>query len=177
MKKYCPSWLKSRSIHLLLIGPWSFLMQSHIYLPQASLGWKLGLSCSGVHQAGTIRAAIGRRTADGGRLFDSVQATWNLLEQSSGEALQEAHDQGMHIIIKEAMANGRLLLAAPDDSSSSTRGGPHSAAPAVSRASRKLAEVAARLGSTPDAVALAVVMAQPFRPMVLSGAATTAHLR
>ena len=103
-------------------------------------------------------------------MFDSVQATWNLLEQSAGEALQEAHDQGMDIIIKEAMANGRLLLPAPDDSSRKENS-------ASAAAARKLVEVAARLGSTPDAVALAVVMAQPFKAMVLSGAATVVHLR
>ena len=51
-----------------------------------TLGWKIGLSCSGVRQADTIRIAMQRRMVDGHGLFDSIQATWNVLEQSAGEA-------------------------------------------------------------------------------------------
>ena len=40
--------------------------------------------------------------------FDTVQATWNLLERSAGPALAEAHDAGLGVIVKEALANGRL---------------------------------------------------------------------
>lgn len=45
--------------------------------------------------------------SDGAPLFDCVQATWNLLEQSAGGALAEARQAGMDVIVKEAMANGR----------------------------------------------------------------------
>ncbi len=48
------------------------------------------------------------RTRSGQPLFDSVQATWNLLEQSAGAALLEAQQRGVSVIIKEGMANGRL---------------------------------------------------------------------
>lgn len=41
----------------------------------------------GVQQAETIRAALTKRTADGRLLFDSVQATWNILEQSAGKSI------------------------------------------------------------------------------------------
>ena len=37
-----------------------------------------------------------------------MQATWNLLEPSAGPALAEARAAGMGVIIKEALANGRL---------------------------------------------------------------------
>ncbi len=47
-------------------------------------------------------------TPSGQLLFNSVQATWNLLEQSAGPALLEAQQRGMSVIIKEGMANGRL---------------------------------------------------------------------
>ena len=40
--------------------------------------------------------------------FDSVQATWNLLERSAEGALRQAHEAGLGVIIKEALANGRL---------------------------------------------------------------------
>ena len=47
--------------------------------------------------------------AAGGRLFDVVQATWNLLEPSAGpKPLAEAHALGMGVVVKEALANGRL---------------------------------------------------------------------
>jgi aryl-alcohol dehydrogenase-like predicted oxidoreductase len=55
------------------------------------------------------------------------------------------------VIVKEALANGRL--------------GPRAPAP-------ELARVASELGATPDAVALAAVLAQPFADVVLSGVAT-----
>jgi aryl-alcohol dehydrogenase-like predicted oxidoreductase len=47
-------------------------------------------------------------SVDGVNPFQSVQATWNLLEPSAGAALSDAHDAGWGVIIKEALANGRL---------------------------------------------------------------------
>ncbi|HEY0534850.1 MAG TPA: aldo/keto reductase [Actinoplanes sp.] len=118
----------------------------------AAEGVAVGFSTSGPAQGPTIRAALDV-TVDGMPLFRSVQATWNVLETSAGPALSEAHDAGCLVIVKEAMANGRL--AAP--------GGP-------------LAGIAAELGSTPDTVALAAVLRQPWARIVLSGAATTGQL-
>src|SRR5262249_2060785 len=40
--------------------------------------------------------------------FQSVQATWNLLEPSAGHALADAKALGWGVIVKEALANGRL---------------------------------------------------------------------
>jgi aryl-alcohol dehydrogenase-like predicted oxidoreductase len=42
------------------------------------------------------------------RMFDAVQTTWNLLEPSSADALAKAHAAGITVIVKEALANGRL---------------------------------------------------------------------
>ena len=112
-------------------------------------GVRIGLSTSGAAQGETVERAI----EVGG--FDTVQATWNLLEPSSGPALAGAHDAGMGVIVKEAVANGRLTA----------RG-----------AIPELDEVARRLGASPDAVALAAVLAQPWVHLVLSGAATREHL-
>jgi aryl-alcohol dehydrogenase-like predicted oxidoreductase len=110
----------------------------------------IGLSTTGPRQADTIRRAL----EVGG--FDAVQATWNLLEPSAGPALAAAHESGRGVIIKEAVANGRLtargdvgeLLAAADE-----------------------------LGVAPDALALACVLAQPWVDVALSGASTVAQLR
>ena len=70
-------------------------------------GLTIGISVSGPRQAEVIRRALAVRV-DGVNPFQSVQATWNLLEPSAGPALAEAHDAGWGVIIKEALANGRL---------------------------------------------------------------------
>ena len=160
---------------------------------KSARGWKLGLTLSGTAQADTLREAL--RRAPG--LFDCVQATYNVLEQSAGEvralrwcdaagvsivwpaarsdppvarlcapardpararmcppqALDEAGEAGMSVIIKEAMANGRVLQSGP------------------------LRETAAALGVPPDALAMGAAMALGCAPVVLSGAATRAHAR
>jgi aryl-alcohol dehydrogenase-like predicted oxidoreductase len=125
-------------------------------------GMLIGLTVSGEQQAETIQRAL-TVTIDGARLFDSVQATWNLLEPSTGPILREARAAGMGVLIKEALANGRLTQrnTRPDD--------------APMRA--VLERHAARLNTMPDALALAGVLAQPWVDVVLSGAATIEHLQ
>ncbi|MFG1845289.1 aldo/keto reductase [Micromonospora carbonacea] len=82
----------------------------------SAAGTVVGLSTSGPAQAETVRAALGVRV-DGRPLFRSVQATWNLLEPSAGPALAAAHAAGCLVIVKEALANGRLAVGghAPGD--------------------------------------------------------------
>jgi aryl-alcohol dehydrogenase-like predicted oxidoreductase len=70
-------------------------------------GLTIGMSVSGPHQSEVIRRALAV-SVDGVNPFQSVQATWNLLEPSAGPALAEAHAAGWGVIIKEALANGRL---------------------------------------------------------------------
>jgi aryl-alcohol dehydrogenase-like predicted oxidoreductase len=70
-------------------------------------GLTIGMSVSGPRQAEVIRRAL-EMHVDGVNPFQSVQATWNLLEPSAGPALAEAHATGWGVIIKEALANGRL---------------------------------------------------------------------
>ena len=129
---------------------------------RSATGVKIGLTLSGPQQAATLRRAMGV-VVDGGRVFDCVQATWNLLEPSAGEALQAAHDAGMGVIVKEALANGRLTARNRD--------------PAFADKRRLLEVESARLHTTPDALALAAVLAQPWADVVLSGAATAEQLR
>ena len=73
-------------------------------------GLLIGITTTGAQQAGTIRRAL-EVHIDGVPLFSSVQATWNLLEPSAGPALAEAADAGWAVIVKEAVANGRLTAA------------------------------------------------------------------
>ncbi|CAL9655038.1 hypothetical protein SUDANB1_06737 [Streptomyces sp. enrichment culture] len=120
----------------------------------AERGLTVGFSTSGPAQAEAIRAALAV-TVDGEPLFRTVQSTYNALETSAAPALAEAHDAGLTVIVKEGMANGRLA-------------GPH--APQVVR------EIAEGAGLGCDAVALAVILRQPWAGVVLSGAATTNQL-
>jgi len=125
-------------------------------------GMAIGLSLSGADQAATLDQALAI-AFDGARLFDCVQATWNVLEPSAGPALGRAHAAGMGIIVKEALANGRL--------------GPRNAAPAFAGKLAVLERQAARLHTTVDALALAAAIAQPWATVVLSGAATVEQVR
>ena len=70
-------------------------------------GLVIGLSVSGPRQSAVIRRALSVQV-DGINPFQSVQATWNVLEPSAGPALAEAHGAGWGVIIKEVLANGRL---------------------------------------------------------------------
>lgn len=124
-------------------------------------GLRIGLSLTGPRQADTLCRALAI-TIDGIRLFDCVQATWNVLEPSAGPALQAAHDAGLGVIVKEALANGRLT--------------PRNDEAAFAPQRRILEATAARLGATLDALALATALAQPWADVVLSGAATVSHL-
>jgi aryl-alcohol dehydrogenase-like predicted oxidoreductase len=121
-----------------------------------SQGVAIGFTTTGERQRATIEHGL-RVRVDGVRLFDSVQVTYNLLERSSEPAMRAAREEGLTIIVKEALANGRL----------SPRGTLH---PALKREM-------ARLGSTADAVALAFALQRPFVDVVLSGAATIEQLR
>ncbi len=121
----------------------------------------IGLSLSGVAQAETLLRAL-EITVDGVRLFDAVQATWNVLERSAGVALQQAHAAGLQVIVKEALANGRLTL--------------RNQAPTFAANLMVLQREAQRLQTTVDALALAAALAQPWAAVVLSGAATVEQL-
>lgn len=125
-------------------------------------GWRIGLTLSGVAQAETLQKAMLVSTLSGAPLFDCVQATWNLLEQSAGDALLAAHNAGMDVIVKEAMANGRLTERNLD--------------PEFAPKLEALQRVAKQMNTSVDALALACVLAQPFNAMVLSGAACVEHL-
>ncbi|MFJ9375353.1 aldo/keto reductase [Streptomyces sp. NPDC101455] len=120
----------------------------------AATGVTIGLSTSGPAQADAIRAAL-TVTVDGEPLFRTVQSTYNALETSAGPALAEAHDAGLTVIVKEGMANGRL------------------ADPYAPDALKAVAEET-NLGS--DAVALALILREPWSGVVLSGAATVGQL-
>ena len=73
----------------------------------AEEGVVMGLTTSGPRQAETLERALAAEV-DGVNPFRQVQATWNVLETSAGSALEAAHRAGWGVMIKEALANGRL---------------------------------------------------------------------
>jgi aryl-alcohol dehydrogenase-like predicted oxidoreductase len=126
-----------------------------------SAGIRIGLTLSGPNQGETLRRAM-EIEIDGSRLFDSVQATWNLLEPSAGSALTEAHAAGLGVIIKEALANGRLTDRNQEPDFASKLG--------------VLQTESRNLGTSTDALGLAACLSQPFADVVLSGAANTEQI-
>jgi len=115
----------------------------------------IGLTTSGPGQADTIRRAL-HLTVDGQQLVTAVQVTWNLLEPSAGPAAAEAASAGWAVLVKEAVANGRLTPAGEPPP--------------------EVTELASARGVTEDAIALAAALASPWASVVLSGAVTPAQL-
>jgi aryl-alcohol dehydrogenase-like predicted oxidoreductase len=149
-----------------LLGPYLGLYQIHSATPESGVledrevleelsrlreeELAIGVSVTGAQQSETIRRAL---EVD---IFDTVQATWNLLERSAGAALAEAHAAGLGVIVKEVLANGRLTVRGGDS---------------------LLVRIASERGTTPDALAFAAVLAQPWADVALSGATTVEQLR
>jgi aryl-alcohol dehydrogenase-like predicted oxidoreductase len=113
-------------------------------------GLRIGVTVTGSEQSRTIERAV-----QTGR-FDAVQATFNLLDRSAGPALAAAREAGLGVIVKEAVANGRLTARGDVP---------------------ELTAVARERGVGADALALSFVLAQPWADVVLSGAATVPMLR
>lgn len=116
-------------------------------------GVRVGFSTSGPHQASVIRRAFDLQVA-GRPVFTAVQSTWNVLEPSAERALAEAHAAGNLVLVKETLANGRLVVRPPE---------------VVTR-------IAQRHGVGPDAVAVAAALARPWADVVLIGPASPAQL-
>jgi aryl-alcohol dehydrogenase-like predicted oxidoreductase len=115
----------------------------------------IGMTTSGPGQADTIRRAL-HLTVDGQQLVTAVQVTWNLLEPSAGPAAAEAAAAGWAVLVKEAVANGRLTPAGEPPA--------------------EVTALALARGVTEDAIALAAALANPWASVVLSGAVTPAQL-
>lgn len=122
-------------------------------------GMRLGFSTSGPRQSDVVRAAL-EIEVNGARLFSAVQSTWNLLETSVGQALSEAYDVGVDVVVKEVFANG---LLAPGNA-------------ATTPGAALVRRVAASIDVGVDQLAVAAAFDQPWSPTVLSGAASVPQL-
>ena len=125
-------------------------------------GRLIGLTVSGPRQSELIDRTV-EIAIDGEPLFGVVQATWNILETSASEALSRAKDAGLAVIVKEAMANGRL-----------TERNEEADFQAKLTALQQQAE---RLGCSLDALVMAAAVNQSWSDVTLSGATTIDQLR
>jgi aryl-alcohol dehydrogenase-like predicted oxidoreductase len=140
-------------------------------------GIRAGLSVSGAGQAVAIRRSLEVRR-DGERVFDSVQATWNLLERGAESALQDAHDAGMKVVVKETLANGRLSGKGEEGSGKGVEGsGKGERDDAFSEPVARVRELAEGRGTTVETLALAAALARPWADVVLTGAATVGQIQ
>lgn len=162
-REYLGDWLRLYQIHS--VTPESKVLENQEVLEALARlkeeGMSIGLSTSGPRQPEVIARAVAVEV-DGVPLFDSVQATWNLLETSVGAVLQEVHSHGVGVILKEVLANGRLTA--------------RNGEPALHDSMNALSEQAQRLNSTIDALAIAAACVQPWADVVLSGATTEEQL-
>ena len=156
--------------HLNLYQIHSATLDSNVLENQAVLnelailrneGLLIGLSTSGANQSDTIFKALAV-LYDGVPLFSTIQSTWNVLEQSTTKALFAAYQSGLGVIVKEALANGRLTH--------------RNTSPKFRKQRQQLKALATEQNTTIDALALAAVIAQPWVTVVLSGAATKEQL-
>ncbi|MCH8032470.1 MAG: aldo/keto reductase [Bacteroidetes bacterium] len=124
-------------------------------------GTIIGLSLSGGKQTETLKKALTVKREDD-FLFQSVQVTWNILERSTSDVLETASQSGFGIIVKEALANGRLT------SKNTTA--------AFSAKRKALQGIANKYNVGIDAIAIVYILQQPWTTTVLSGAVTKEQL-
>lgn len=128
---------------------------------KATHGLLIGLTSTGSNQRDVLLKALDIQR-DGLPLFDAFQVTYNVLDQSLSSILLEMVNQNKRIIIKEALANGRIF--------------PNPSYPHYERLYQTIKQLAEIHQVGMDAIALQFCK-QTVRPFtVLSGAASTEHL-
>jgi len=81
---------------------------NRLYEIKKQTGLQIGITTSGVNQSEIIEAAL-KIKIENEDLFDSFQVTYNILEQSTHAILKHLLQLGKTVIIKEALANGRIF--------------------------------------------------------------------
>lgn len=81
---------------------------NELYNIKKETGLQIGISTSGANQKEVIETAL-KTEIKKEQLFDSFQVTYNVFEQSAFSILNEALKADKKIIIKEALANGRVF--------------------------------------------------------------------
>jgi len=122
----------------------------------------IGLTTSGPQQGEVLNLAKDIKF-EGDDLFTCYQVTYNVLEQSTATILKELSDQGKFIVIKEAMANGRIF--------------PEAAITKYSSIYKLLNQLANKYQVGIDAIAIRFCIDSVHPSVVLSGAFTSSHLK
>ncbi len=79
-----------------------------LYRIKKETGLKMGVSTSGARQTELLEYAS-QISIENKPLFDSFQVTFNMLETSTRKVLRELIQTGRIVIVKEALANGRIF--------------------------------------------------------------------
>jgi len=123
---------------------------------------KIGLTTTGSNQVEVIKKAM-EISVDQSQLFDSFQVTYNILDQSLLDVADFMIASGKRIIIKEALANGRIFQ--------------NKNYPEYSHLYQTLEQMAKKYEVGVDAVALRFCM-DSIRPfLVLSGASEEVQIK
>src|ERR687883_540800 len=101
---FLASWLATRRIApgaVVVASKWGYTYTA---------GWRVDAERHEVkdHSLGTLRRQLAETRAWLGAHLSLYQIHSALLERGAGPALAEAHGAGMRVIVKEALANGRL---------------------------------------------------------------------
>ncbi len=122
---------------------------------------EIGITTTGINQVDVIKRALDIQVK-GVQLFDSFQVTYNILDQSISDITKILKEQSKKVIIKEALANGRLL--------------PNSNYTQYQNLYNELHKLSNKYQVGPDAIALRFCMDTLQPNMVLSGGAYKKHI-
>ncbi|WP_299016388.1 aldo/keto reductase [uncultured Polaribacter sp.] len=123
---------------------------------------KIGLTTTGTNQVEVIKKALKVKVKNES-LFDVFQVTYNFLEQSLLKISDELIAQNKKLVIKEALANGRVLL--------------NKNYPNYQKAYNALEKIAAKHKVGADAIALQFCKQTIPNSVVLSGASSKTQLQ
>lgn len=126
-----------------------------------SLGLKIGLTTTGSNQLEVAKKALDVYI-NGAPLFDLFQVTYNIFDQSLLELMPDLAQSKNRIVVKEALANGRVF---PTDQFQHYQA-----------AYKELTQLATKYSVGVDAIALRFCIDSIPSFVVLSGAATKGHL-
>jgi aryl-alcohol dehydrogenase-like predicted oxidoreductase len=124
-------------------------------------GLEIGVTTTGANQTEVIKKALDIEV-EGHALFDAFQVTYNILDQSLDTISNVLTEQGKKVIIKEALANGRLF-----------RNSNYNHYKELYNTLEKLAKKH-NIGT--DAIALKFCQQSLQKSIVLSGASNSEHL-
>ncbi len=123
---------------------------------------KIGLTTTGTNQIEVIKKAV-KVEVNNEQLFDLFQVTYNFLDQSLQEISEELINQNKSIVIKEALANGRVFR---------NKKYPH-----YNKMYTTLESIAKKHNVGVDAISLKYCEQTIANSIVLSGASTSNQLR